>query len=464
MKGMNVEISGTKMIIVDRKGNFKKVKYIEGCRIGEEIDISVIPSIGYTLLAQRFAAIAAVFMIMFGIGLYSYYSPYSYVAVDINPSVEIVLNRFERVLDVKALNEDAHIIVNDSGKYMHNRLDKVIKQIIDNAYEKNYIKADTENEILITVSAPNPSVAEQIGESAKKQAEEEIKQDTISANIIVEGADIKKYKQAQKENISVGKLILFEKLKEVLPEATVETVKNKSVKEILNDIDGKHNSTLKQTKTDGSNKENKEKTDGKRRSADMNSQKSQSIFGANKNNNINSGKKSEKVEKDKKNEDINIRKDPKEEMNNKKQQPEEKLRIDSKKESMLDIMKEKAEQQKEESINIVYEIYTPQSKDHNDNPKEKEKELNKKKDQEKEQDERKEQDIQHEKTEKRSEEKGKIYHEVYKPQVESYNENSNGENNQQVHERKEQKQEESQKKRNDNNKSDKHENIKKNSK
>ncbi|MDK2932655.1 MAG: hypothetical protein PWP27_465 [Clostridiales bacterium] len=236
MTGVIVEIEGKEMVVVDRKGNFKKLKYKEGYRIGQEIDLQAIPTIRYTSMIQRMAAVAAVFILVIGTGLYSYYSPYSYVSMDINPSVEIILNRYERVLDVQPLNEDGKKIINHNYHFMHKKVDDAISELINGAHEANYLKDNDNNEIFITVSAPKPQAAQEIGRYVREYTAAGLKQSNINANVTVEDVTIQKRVQAKKEHISVGKLLLLEQLQKVSPAANIDEVKDKSVKDIIENI------------------------------------------------------------------------------------------------------------------------------------------------------------------------------------------------------------------------------------
>ncbi|MFI3212332.1 MAG: hypothetical protein R3Y24_03230 [Eubacteriales bacterium] len=61
-------------------------------------------------LGYKLAPIMAVFaLFIFG---NIYFTPISYISIDINPSIELEINRFDRVIDVVASNEDAEEIVN----------------------------------------------------------------------------------------------------------------------------------------------------------------------------------------------------------------------------------------------------------------------------------------------------------------------------------------------------------------
>lgn len=64
-----------------------------------------------------FAAVAACLIAVFvGAGGYAYaMKPIAYVGVDINPSIELSINRFDRVVDARALNEDAQAVLDTAN-------------------------------------------------------------------------------------------------------------------------------------------------------------------------------------------------------------------------------------------------------------------------------------------------------------------------------------------------------------
>ena len=56
-------------------------------------------------------------MLAVSIGGYSYIqTPVSYVSIDVNPSVELTLNRVDRVISATAFNGDGEAVLEDSGE------------------------------------------------------------------------------------------------------------------------------------------------------------------------------------------------------------------------------------------------------------------------------------------------------------------------------------------------------------
>ncbi len=60
---------------------------------------------------RRFAAAAACLLLVFlGGGSYLYFTPTVYIAIDVNPSLELGINRFDQVVSVEGYNEDGQTL------------------------------------------------------------------------------------------------------------------------------------------------------------------------------------------------------------------------------------------------------------------------------------------------------------------------------------------------------------------
>ena len=64
----------------------------------------------------------------------------STITLDINPSIELQLNKKNEVVNVIPLNDDAKIIVDDSlkGLDLNNALDKITHNVIDKGFVKDF--------------------------------------------------------------------------------------------------------------------------------------------------------------------------------------------------------------------------------------------------------------------------------------------------------------------------------------
>ena len=234
MKAVVLEIKNKDMIIMDQSGCFHNMRYDNVSKIGEEI-LFVDPRMKMLSYVRKITAIAAMLLVVIGsgYGAVSYYTPYTYVDIDINPSLELVLNRYLKVLDVQNLNEDANKIVPDKLKFKHKDMQTAINELIDNAETQKIISIDKDNDILFTVSSKNEKVIGDINKKIENASKKKLEKLNNKYEIMMEKVALNKRDDAKKQKVSPGRIILFDKLKEVKPDAKLEDVKKTPVRETL---------------------------------------------------------------------------------------------------------------------------------------------------------------------------------------------------------------------------------------
>lgn len=322
MKGIVAELEEKHMIIITDKGDFIKHRKISGYDIGNEIDLkSQKPSD----FMKKISSMAACFLIfiMLSSGVYAYYTPYTYLSVDINPSFGISLNRFQKVIKVKPLNEDAIVLMGNADNINNKSYDIALNQIIKSAYDGGYLKQDEESSILIVVSTQNEKNEERIIKEVNNVVNESLSKNTSQYNVIMEKVKVKEYKNAINKNVSPGKIILTNKLKETNPETKLEDVEEMSVQQAVEIIKNKGKGKEKQ-KEESEN--NKDKKDNKEEPKDKKDNKEEVLDNSNlKNNKVKDNNKKDyktnheekennssnldKEKEDKKNDDNHVVKD-----------------------------------------------------------------------------------------------------------------------------------------------------------
>lgn len=93
--------------------------------------------------AYKHSLVAAIisFLIIFSGGMYTYYAPAAELTISINPSVQITLNRWNRIIDFTPLNDDGEKILL-SLKLTNKTLDEGLILIVDQAKADNYINEE----------------------------------------------------------------------------------------------------------------------------------------------------------------------------------------------------------------------------------------------------------------------------------------------------------------------------------
>jgi hypothetical protein len=114
VKAIIVDIKGRLAVAMKRGGEFVKVRNDGSFGIGDEIDLAKYSSVNAQALV-RTASLAAIFLVVlgFGLGAYGYGRPYAYVGIDINPSVEMTVNFFDKIPRAKAI-----LIIAPKEKYL----------------------------------------------------------------------------------------------------------------------------------------------------------------------------------------------------------------------------------------------------------------------------------------------------------------------------------------------------------
>lgn len=266
MKAIVAEIDKRQMIVITDKGDFVKVKRQMSAGIGDEIELK--PQKIYPAY-RRLASIAACFLacIFLSTGVYAYCTPYSYVSVDINPSIALSLNRFERVIAVNPLNEDAVNLIKDVKSLKNQDIDEALSEIIKSASDRGYIDNKTENQVMVVVSARNPKQEKKLENAVAKTAAKELSKVNENFGVMVEKTSVENYKTALSNKVSPGKEILADKLREIIPEIKDEEVKKMSMKEAV-DLIKESKKAAKAAEKDSKNKEkDKGKDKGKKENA-----------------------------------------------------------------------------------------------------------------------------------------------------------------------------------------------------
>jgi hypothetical protein len=159
-RGMILELKGEQAIVLTPKGEFRAIKKRKHqiWQIGEEIDL---PPAGLSEVTKKrkvfipSIALAASLLLVF-VSIFTFLpfggdqTAIAYVSVDINPSVEISINKSLEVIDLVGLNQEGRQIVSIMDDWSGEPLDQVTMNMILMARDQGYL---TENQdILVSTS------------------------------------------------------------------------------------------------------------------------------------------------------------------------------------------------------------------------------------------------------------------------------------------------------------------------
>ena len=171
---------------------------------------------------------AAVCLVLMFVGSHwLYFTPTTEISIDINPSIELGINRFDKVVSVSGYNADGqeladplHIKFTDYGE--------AIRQILEN---KNVVHLLSQDELLtIAVIGPNGTQSERILSHIESCMAGQKNAYCYSAHFDEAGT-------AHKMGLSCGKYHAFLEVQALDPDITLEEVQNMTMREIRDLID-----------------------------------------------------------------------------------------------------------------------------------------------------------------------------------------------------------------------------------
>jgi len=206
-------------------------------------------------------ALGACIILGSGGGAYAYAkNPVAYVSMDINPSVELGVNAFDKVVSVEAYNEDGKKILEDTN-LINSNVSDAVSTVISNAISDGYITKDVTTTaavaVEITTSTDKENVATKLNESLKEVADKTLDNNNVDVEVETEKVALARRDEARTLGITPGKLNLIQKLQALDPTITVEEYKSSSVK----DIQKKTKELRKDNKSDETTTDNSTSTD-----------------------------------------------------------------------------------------------------------------------------------------------------------------------------------------------------------
>lgn len=159
---------------------------------------------------KQLVTIAAAFAIVFSsIGIYNVFTgkaETAKVSLDVNPSIEMTVNKNEKVVDVTPLNEDGKIVIGDM-ELKNTNLETAVNALIGSMVKNGYI-SDLANSILVSVDAKNEKNINKLQDKISAQINEflennNLESSVLTQNIIGESSKVKEF--SKKHNISEGR-------------------------------------------------------------------------------------------------------------------------------------------------------------------------------------------------------------------------------------------------------------------
>lgn len=169
-------------------------------------------------------AVACSLFLLLGIGGYAvYFTPVAYISIDINPSIELELNRLDRIITVTPFNEDGEAAVKNLS-LKNRRYDDGILTLLESKGMAAYLSGDAD--ISISVASDHEEKSARIQNRVMECTGE--RYGSVSCHESSEEV----IRSAHHAGLSFGKYRAFLELQPENPNLTVEDVKGMSMREM----------------------------------------------------------------------------------------------------------------------------------------------------------------------------------------------------------------------------------------
>ena len=167
----------------------------------------------FNIFGKGFVGVAAAACVLFAVGVVGVpyygnnYVPDSHVDIDVNPGVEIVTNKKNKVLEVQPTNQDGASVI-DGMNLKNTELKVAVNALIGSMVQKGYIQNDNTG-ILVTVRNDNEDKANKVKAEVLNDINTALSTNSVQATVINQTVkstvDAKKF--AAEINISIGKAV-----------------------------------------------------------------------------------------------------------------------------------------------------------------------------------------------------------------------------------------------------------------
>lgn len=218
-KGIIMTLCSSYAIVMEKGGAFHRIQLKENITIGQAIlftdDDILTQGISIRSQLRPLIALAAALMLFLIPTLYSIQSPYAVVSLDVNPSIEILLNKDGIVKKVITQNPDgANLTLN---MLKGQPLDTALNTLHDELTRNNFMT--TSPSVLVSYADLKANTLE-LGTSLEVSMAENFK----DAHIVYLPSDKQTYEQSSKAHISLGRYSASHLLGEQLPDIDFETI------------------------------------------------------------------------------------------------------------------------------------------------------------------------------------------------------------------------------------------------
>lgn len=232
-KGIVFEIKNKKATIMKNNGDFVSVAASPEWKKGDMVTVKT-----KITSWKSFAAIAACFLLLISLSTVGvYFDETALISLDVNPSIELSVNRFDRVIGASSLNDEGYQLLKQVS--VKNRpYEEAISALFDGGLG-DYI---SENPLVtFSVFSPDAQKEQLILSKVRNTANTCVSAHHAKARIEILSVDENLVNEAHEYHVTAGKYAALKELQQVLPDMEMENYSHHSISDIKEQINAHGN-------------------------------------------------------------------------------------------------------------------------------------------------------------------------------------------------------------------------------
>lgn len=226
---LNSAIAKTTPDCWDKIQNARPLTVEEAMDVEVEVVRTFKPKKSYMIAA---CSAAVVMLMVFVVTMMYPKSANTYIAIDINPSIELETNKRDQVVTVNAVNKDAQTLLGDT-KLIGLDVEDAVDEIIELTLAQGYIKADQRNDILVTISKGDKS--QQLLDKINMNIHNLLQAKQIDVKMMNQSIDIddKLLEKAHNNNVTAGKFTVIQRIADEDDDVAVNQLADASIADLV---------------------------------------------------------------------------------------------------------------------------------------------------------------------------------------------------------------------------------------
>jgi hypothetical protein len=213
-KGVVCRVKSSSVVVMTPDLGFVEICRQPGMVVGQEVHFAAGDLVNRRR-SPRLLVLAASFimlMLVSALALPRFASDppmYAYVSVEVNPGVELALDRHLAVVDVRTLNVDGAAVVRDLD-LKERPVVEAVAEVVRVWREQGYLGSETVRHLVVTTTVPETDDGAQLQTDLLEIVQRELEGIGGRTEIFVLGGDFEIREQARKEALSTADYIIWE--------------------------------------------------------------------------------------------------------------------------------------------------------------------------------------------------------------------------------------------------------------